>query len=44
MKEESDKKVSSLEGQRGDLQTVIQQLSADLQKVRPANSSLLLRP
>lgn len=33
MKEESDKKVRSLEGQCGDLQSVIQQLSEDFHKV-----------
>lgn len=39
LKEESDKKVRSLEGQCGDLQSVIQQLSEDFQKVRFENTS-----
>lgn len=38
MKEESDKKIISLEGQCGDLQTVIQQVSDDFQKVRFKNT------
>lgn len=42
MKEESDKKVRSLEGQCGDLQSVIQQVSDDFQKVRFEHTSLLL--
>lgn len=41
MKEESDKKVRSLEGQCGDLQSVIRQLSDDFQKVRFESTSLL---
>lgn len=44
MKEESDKKIRSLEGQCGDLQAAIQQLSDDFQKVRFESTSLLRMP
>lgn len=41
MKEESDKKVRRLEGQCGDLQSVVQQLSDDFQKVEFEKLSVL---
>ena len=42
LREEADKKISELEGRCQDLQSVIQQVSEDFQKVRPEHTWLRL--